>query len=75
MLEITNDDRGGCTELAGARRGTQRPHTQGTFPKHWLHAWVSMAMNGWVAAEPAWRLNLQVHPEAVVILEPRAAAG
>ena len=29
---------------------------------------ISMAMNGWGAAEPAWWLNLQVHPEAVVEL-------
>lgn len=29
---------------------------------------VSMAMNGWGAAEPAWWLNLQAHPEAVVEL-------
>jgi len=27
-----------------------------------------MAMNGWGAAEPAWWLNLQAHPEAVVEL-------
>ena len=27
---------------------------------------VTMAMNGWGAAEPAWWLNLQAHPEAVV---------
>jgi len=27
---------------------------------------ISMAMNGWGAAEPAWWLNLQAHPEAVV---------
>jgi deazaflavin-dependent oxidoreductase (nitroreductase family) len=26
---------------------------------------VTMAMNGWGAAEPAWWLNLQAHPEAV----------
>ena len=25
---------------------------------------VTMAMNGWGAAEPAWWLNLQAHPEA-----------
>jgi hypothetical protein len=24
-----------------------------------------MAMNGWGAAEPAWWLNLQAHPEAI----------
>ena len=46
---------------------------------------VSMAMNGWGAAEPAWWLNLQAHPHAVVaarrprettvvVLEPRAPA-
>jgi deazaflavin-dependent oxidoreductase (nitroreductase family) len=29
---------------------------------------VSMAMNGWGAAEPAWWLNLQAHPAAVVDL-------
>ena len=29
---------------------------------------VSMAMNGWGAAEPAWWLNLQADPEAVVDL-------
>jgi F420H(2)-dependent quinone reductase len=44
---------------------------------------VSMAMNGWGAAEPAWWLNLQAHPEAAVELAGgtrravlgRAAAG
>jgi len=29
---------------------------------------VTMAMNGWADAEPAWWLNLQAHPEAVVDL-------
>jgi F420H(2)-dependent quinone reductase len=32
---------------------------------------VLMAMNGWGAAEPAWWLNLQAHPEAVVELAGR----
>lgn len=27
---------------------------------------VAMAMNGWGAAEPAWWLNLQSHPDATV---------
>lgn len=27
---------------------------------------VTMAMNGWGEGEPAWWLNLQAHPEAVV---------
>lgn len=31
-------------------------------------AYVTMAMNGWGAAEPAWWLNLQAHPEAIVEL-------
>ena len=29
---------------------------------------ITMAMNGWADAEPAWWLNLQSHPEAVVDL-------
>lgn len=29
---------------------------------------VSMAMNGWAAPDPAWWLNLQAHPDAVVDL-------
>jgi deazaflavin-dependent oxidoreductase (nitroreductase family) len=29
---------------------------------------ISIAMNSWGAAEPAWWLNLQAHPEAVVEL-------
>jgi deazaflavin-dependent oxidoreductase (nitroreductase family) len=29
---------------------------------------VTMAMNGWADPEPAWWLNLQAHPEAIVAL-------
>jgi deazaflavin-dependent oxidoreductase (nitroreductase family) len=43
---------------------------------------VTLAMNGWGEAEPAWWLNLQAHPEASVELaegsravRARAAAG
>jgi deazaflavin-dependent oxidoreductase (nitroreductase family) len=44
---------------------------------------VSMAMNGWGAAEPAWWLNLQAQPKAIVEMaggircevEGRAAVG
>jgi hypothetical protein len=43
---------------------------------------VSLAMNGWGKDEPAWWLNLQSDPEAVVVLaegprpvRARAAAG
>jgi hypothetical protein len=34
---------------------------------------VSMAMNGWGAAEPAWGLNLQVDPQAVIELADGAS--
>jgi len=30
---------------------------------------VTLAMNGWGAPEPAWWLNLQAHPDAVVDLK------
>ncbi len=43
---------------------------------------VTMAMNGWADPEPAWWLNLQAHPEAVIDLagdrrtvRGRAASG
>ena len=43
---------------------------------------TGLAMNGWADPEPAWRLNLQAHPEAIVQLpqeqrrvRARAATG
>jgi deazaflavin-dependent oxidoreductase (nitroreductase family) len=43
---------------------------------------VTMAMNGWMEAEPRWWLNLQAHPEATVelrgesrVVRARAAEG
>ena len=43
---------------------------------------ITLAMNGWADADPAWWLNLQAHPEATVDLadgpravRARAAAG
>lgn len=38
---------------------------------------VTMAMNGWAEAEPAWWLNLQANPEADVVLpdEQRRVTG
>jgi deazaflavin-dependent oxidoreductase (nitroreductase family) len=38
---------------------------------------VTLAMNGWGAAEPAWWLNLQAHPDATVDLvgQSRAVRG
>ncbi len=35
---------------------------------------VTMAMNGWADAEPAWWLNLQAQPDAVVDLPGRSRA-
>ncbi|MBB3036403.1 deazaflavin-dependent oxidoreductase (nitroreductase family) [Hoyosella altamirensis] len=29
---------------------------------------ITMAMNGWAAAEPAWWLNLKAHPDAIAQL-------
>lgn len=38
---------------------------------------VTLAMNGWAEAEPAWWLNLQAQPDSVVELKdgPRAVRG
>lgn len=36
---------------------------------------VSLAVNGWGAAEPVWWLKLQAHSDAVVVLEPSPAAS
>jgi deazaflavin-dependent oxidoreductase (nitroreductase family) len=38
---------------------------------------ITLAMNGWAEAEPAWWLNLQAHPDTVVELKhgPRAVHG
>ena len=38
---------------------------------------VTLAMNGWADAEPAWWLNLQAHPDTVVEMKdgPRAVRG
>jgi F420H(2)-dependent quinone reductase len=38
---------------------------------------VTLAMNGWAEADPAWWLNLQARPDTVVELEdgPRAVRG
>ena len=38
---------------------------------------VTLAMNGWADAEPAWWLNLQAQPDTTVVLQdgPRAVRG
>jgi F420H(2)-dependent quinone reductase len=48
----------------GRRSGRPRSVIIGYFEDG--HDLVSLAMNGWGADEPAWWLNLQAHPDAVV---------
>jgi F420H(2)-dependent quinone reductase len=48
----------------GRRTGKHRQVVVGYFEDG--HNLVTMAMNGWGAAEPAWWLNLQAHPDATV---------
>ena len=50
----------------GRRSGELRPVILGYFEDG--PNLVSMAMNGWAAAEPAWWLNLQANPKAQVEL-------
>ena len=59
----------------GRRSGQQRTAILGYFPDG--PNLVTMAMNGWGAAEPAWWLNLQAHPDTTVELlgETRAVRG
>jgi deazaflavin-dependent oxidoreductase (nitroreductase family) len=48
----------------GRRTGQPRPVILGYFEDG--RNLVTMAMNGWGTAEPAWWLNLQAHPDATV---------
>jgi len=64
----------------GRRTGTERVAILGYFEDG--RDLVTMAMNGWGDPEPAWWLNLQVHPDATVELvdgprnvHARAAVG
>jgi F420H(2)-dependent quinone reductase len=50
----------------GRHSGTQRSVILGYYEDG--DNLVSMAMNGWGAPDPAWWLNLQAHPDAVVEL-------
>jgi F420H(2)-dependent quinone reductase len=50
----------------GRRSGQRREAMVGYFPDG--QNLVTLAMNGWGEAEPAWWLNLQVQPEATVDL-------
>lgn len=64
----------------GRRSGRSRMTMIGYYPDG--ENLVTLAMNGWADAEPAWWLNLQVHPETAVDLpdgqrpvRARAATG
>jgi F420H(2)-dependent quinone reductase len=50
----------------GRRTGQQRSVVIGYFEDG--PNVVTLAMNGWADAEPAWWLNLQAHPDAIVDL-------
>jgi deazaflavin-dependent oxidoreductase (nitroreductase family) len=61
--------------VVGRRSGTERSVILGYFEDG--PNLVTMAMNGWGEAEPAWWLNLQAHPDARVDLVdgPREITG
>ena len=67
-LRRAKADRWGMMRLTtiGRRTGQERSVILGYFDDG--PNLVTMAMNGWAEAEPAWWLNLQAHPEAVVAL-------
>jgi deazaflavin-dependent oxidoreductase (nitroreductase family) len=48
----------------GRRTGRRRQVVVGYFEDG--RNLITMAMNGWGAAEPAWWLNLRAHPDAIV---------
>lgn len=81
-LRRARADRWGMMHVTtiGRRSGRERPVILGYFEDG--PNLVTMAMNGWGEAEPAWWLNMQAHPEVVVItrdgtrkVRGRAAAG
>jgi deazaflavin-dependent oxidoreductase (nitroreductase family) len=53
----------------GRRSGKQREAILGYYEDG--GNLVTLAMNGWGAAEPAWWLNLQAQPEATIRLKDR----
>jgi len=73
-LRAATADRWGMMRLrtVGRRTGTERSAILGYFEDG--PDLVTMAMNGWADAEPAWWLNLQAHPDVTVDLPdgPRA---
>jgi deazaflavin-dependent oxidoreductase (nitroreductase family) len=67
-LRRATDDQWGMMRLRtiGRRSGRERIAILGYFEDG--PDLVTMAMNGWADAEPAWWLNLQAHPDAIVDL-------
>lgn len=81
-LRHPRDDRYGLGFLTttGRRSGLDRGVMIGYYEDG--DDYVTMAMNGWGAPEPAWWLNLQAHPEATLTvpgetfeIAGRAASG
>ena len=92
MYAVTGGRFGLWRPQAGGRFGTLRLKTRGRRsgqPRVAILGYyedgpnlITLAMNGWADADPAWWLNLQAHPEATVDLadgpravRARAAAG
>ncbi len=67
-LRTATADRWGMMRLrtVGRRSGEERAAILGYYEDG--PDLVTMAMNGWADAEPAWWLNLQAHPDVVVDL-------
>jgi len=67
-LRTATPDRWGMMRVrtVGRRSGKERTAILGYF-EDGLDL-VTMAMNGWADAEPAWWLNLQAHPDVTVDL-------
>jgi deazaflavin-dependent oxidoreductase (nitroreductase family) len=78
LLRVTADRVGLSVPKPGRRFGMLRLHTIGRRSGRGRAVvlgyipdgdrFVTLAMNGWDPAEPAWWLNLQAHPEATVDL-------
>ncbi len=78
LLRVTGDRIGLATPTPGGRFGMLRLHTVGRRSGRDRAVvlgyiedgdrLVTLAMNGWDPADPAWWLNLQAHPQAAVDL-------
>ncbi|HEY7524746.1 MAG TPA: nitroreductase/quinone reductase family protein [Candidatus Limnocylindrales bacterium] len=73
-LWLPTEDRWGTMLLTsvGRRSGRRRVAILGYYADG--PNLVTLAMNGWGAAEPAWWLNLQARPDATVTLKGRELA-